>query len=133
MGISQVSVGNRFGAALSEDGLLYSWGVNMQGQLGQGDTEERLTPTIVSPLGDKLVCSIHCGGSYALALGQTIRGSRGMFEVNMSEDATIEQYKQVALKPVTVEDTINDPHLRIKAKVVKPKHKTLSRPQSSLV
>jgi alpha-tubulin suppressor-like RCC1 family protein len=32
--LAKISIGNRFAAALSEDGLLFSWGTNSQGQLG---------------------------------------------------------------------------------------------------
>jgi alpha-tubulin suppressor-like RCC1 family protein len=39
-----VSVGNGFGVALSNQGYLYSWGVNDFGQLGTGDFKMRTTP-----------------------------------------------------------------------------------------
>lgn len=47
-------------------------------------------PSLIKPLGDKLVSAIECGGSYAIALGQTIRGTRDMFGIDMTEEATIE-------------------------------------------
>ena len=42
-----VSVGNQFGCAINNEGLLYSWGVNFNGELATGDTEERMVPQLV--------------------------------------------------------------------------------------
>lgn len=39
--------GQEFGAALTEDGSLYTWGNNGRGQLGTGDNENSLTPVKV--------------------------------------------------------------------------------------
>ncbi len=34
--------------ALTESGAIYAWGYNIEGQLGTGDTDDRLVPTLVS-------------------------------------------------------------------------------------
>ena len=39
-----VSIGNHFGLALTKEGVVYTWGHNNSGELGQGDFEERPTP-----------------------------------------------------------------------------------------
>lgn len=41
----KLSMGWRGGAAVTEDGSLYTWGYNWDGQLGDGTTTERHTPT----------------------------------------------------------------------------------------
>lgn len=45
---SAVSAGSGFTLALSSDGKIYSWGRNDKGQLGDGTTQDRLTPVEVS-------------------------------------------------------------------------------------
>ena len=42
--VVSASVGNNFGAALTTQGFLYSWGDNQVGQLGAGDFLSRSTP-----------------------------------------------------------------------------------------
>lgn len=39
-----VSIGNHFGVAVNKDGLVYTWGHNNSGELGQLDYDERATP-----------------------------------------------------------------------------------------
>jgi hypothetical protein len=44
---------------------------------------------MVQPLADKLVTSVVCGGSFAIALGQTLKGTKiDMFAVNTGEPVT---------------------------------------------
>lgn len=69
----QVAIGYGFGVALSNQGYLYSWGMNDFGQLGSGDFSVRTTPQIMSPLETKLVTQIECGQFFSIALGQTLR------------------------------------------------------------
>jgi alpha-tubulin suppressor-like RCC1 family protein len=46
----QVSCGSEHSYALSKDGEVFSWGLNFKGQLGLGDFENRLEPTLVESL-----------------------------------------------------------------------------------
>jgi alpha-tubulin suppressor-like RCC1 family protein len=69
----QVSIGYGFGVALSNQGYLYSWGMNDFGQLGTGDFKSRTTPQVMTTLETKLVTSVECGQFFALSLGQTLR------------------------------------------------------------
>ena len=62
--IKQVSLGKNFSAAIINDGTkdhLYMWGDNSYGQLGTGDTENKLVPTEVTI------------GDYALTEDETIK------------------------------------------------------------
>jgi len=40
----QISIGSMFGAVLTEERRLYTWGINKNGQLGSGDFTDRPTP-----------------------------------------------------------------------------------------
>ena len=49
----QFTLGYGHSLALTEDGKVYSWGWNERGQLGLGNTEKRLTPSLVTALDNK--------------------------------------------------------------------------------
>ncbi|XP_043461516.1 RCC1 and BTB domain-containing protein 1-like isoform X1 [Leptopilina heterotoma] len=55
--------------ALSNKGEVYSWGHNGYSELGNGSSNQGLTPTIISTiLSEKLIVSIACGSHHSLAL-----------------------------------------------------------------
>ncbi|GAB5469960.1 MAG: hypothetical protein Kilf2KO_29900 [Rhodospirillales bacterium] len=60
--------GNGVSFALAEDGRLFAWGNNANGQLGLGDLEERLLPTAVEALADETVVAVSSGTSHTLVL-----------------------------------------------------------------
>lgn len=62
--------GNDHTVALSAEGLLYSWGRNEKGQLGDGTTQDRLSPGPVSMVnaGGATFSSIAVSDRYSLAL-----------------------------------------------------------------
>jgi alpha-tubulin suppressor-like RCC1 family protein len=62
----QVSCGSEFTLALRDDGTLWSWGFNGNGQLGLGDTETRMTPEMIGEGHDWR--SIEAGGFHAFAI-----------------------------------------------------------------
>jgi len=70
--VISVSVGDQFGACLTEDRKIYTWGVNEFGQLGTGDFQNFGTP---SPL-DKMASEgrelnkVACGATFVLCLSQ---------------------------------------------------------------
>lgn len=68
-----VSVGNNFGAAVNRDGYIYTWGINNNGEIGQGDLDERGTPQVIKALNDRVVSEVACGKNFVLALGQTLK------------------------------------------------------------
>jgi hypothetical protein len=53
----------------TEDGRVYSFGDGSNGQLGHGDKEDRLTPTLIgAPLEGKFVVQVACGRNHSMAL-----------------------------------------------------------------
>jgi alpha-tubulin suppressor-like RCC1 family protein len=62
---SRVLTGCSFSLALATDGILYAWGENVNGQLGQGHLDNLPTPHVV-PIPDPVV-SVACG-THVLAL-----------------------------------------------------------------
>ncbi|HEV8549063.1 MAG TPA: hypothetical protein VGQ57_08545 [Polyangiaceae bacterium] len=65
--VAAVSLGNGHGAALS-DGRIFTWGQNDHGQLGQGDTVERHTPTLLAS--DLRFSALASGGDFTCALDE---------------------------------------------------------------
>jgi alpha-tubulin suppressor-like RCC1 family protein len=63
-GIVAVAAGGSFSAALASDGTLWVWGENGEGQLGLGDTNDRLVPT--QALAG--VAQMALGGAHVVAL-----------------------------------------------------------------
>ncbi|MEM1298428.1 MAG: Ig-like domain-containing protein [Pseudomonadota bacterium] len=66
--IVAIENGNGVSYAISDTGALYAWGFNTNGQLGLGDRDERLVPTLVEALSDETVVAISSGTSFTLVL-----------------------------------------------------------------
>ncbi|MEM1160441.1 MAG: Ig-like domain-containing protein, partial [Pseudomonadota bacterium] len=66
--IVAIENGNGVSYAISDTGALYAWGFNTNGQLGLGDRDERLVPTLVEALSDETVVALSSGTSYTLVL-----------------------------------------------------------------
>ncbi|BDR52289.1 hypothetical protein KIM372_01960 [Bombiscardovia nodaiensis] len=65
----QVSPGDTHTVAIADDGKTYAWGNNEHGQLGTGDTTERLTPTQVQlPSGVSAYTQVSAGNDYCVGL-----------------------------------------------------------------
>ncbi|KAL3687750.1 hypothetical protein R1sor_014059 [Riccia sorocarpa] len=65
----QVSAGLSFTAAVTRDGVLYTWGSASHGQLGHGDTAEQSHPVRVDSLSEAgVVRHVVTGASYTLAV-----------------------------------------------------------------
>ncbi|MEO6069944.1 MAG: T9SS type A sorting domain-containing protein, partial [Chitinophagaceae bacterium] len=62
----QVANGESHTTAIKDDGTLWAWGKNTNGQLGDGTTIERHTPTQIGT--DNKWVSVSCGGAYTIAL-----------------------------------------------------------------
>ncbi|XP_076756092.1 RCC1 and BTB domain containing protein claret isoform X2 [Xylocopa sonorina] len=54
--------------ALTADGRVFTWGWGVHGQLGHGNTDKKLTPTLVTSLLGIVVRSISAGHAHTLAL-----------------------------------------------------------------
>jgi len=103
--VVDISVGGGFGCAIDIGGSLFSWGSNKFGELGLGDYDTRLVPTLVSSLQGKRTTAVSCGGNFAMALGITIihkpdeGSSRGRYGLEFSgkkleEERERETYSQ---------------------------------------
>lgn len=66
--IVTIENGNGVSYAISDTGKLYAWGTNSNGQLGLGDQDERLQPTVVEALSNETVVLVSSGTSFTLAL-----------------------------------------------------------------
>ncbi|QIM17882.1 hypothetical protein G7066_02825 [Leucobacter coleopterorum] len=65
---TQVSVGGMHSLGLGTDGNVYAWGMGGSGQLGNGTTETKPTPTQVS-VGGVTFTQVSAGQYFSLALG----------------------------------------------------------------
>jgi alpha-tubulin suppressor-like RCC1 family protein len=63
--ISEISCGWQHTLAVTITGFLYSWGLNMNGQLGLGDYTDRNVPTLVESVITKNVVRICAGHSHS--------------------------------------------------------------------
>ncbi len=69
--IVTVAAGGRHTMAVGVDGALWAWGEGFYGQLGLGDTNNRLVPTLVGAeevFGGSQVRTIACGYDHTLAV-----------------------------------------------------------------
>ena len=98
--IKQISCGGTQTFALANDGTLYAWGTNGNGQLGVGDTTARYYPTVVPYTGEaiskvyavhkhSLLCTVTNG--YVYACGENQSGQVG----NGSSGSNVTSFTQV--------------------------------------
>ena len=59
--IVDVAVGSVHCVAATEDGEVYSWGKNEQGQLGDTSNIARAEPTLIASLDSKEITGVACG------------------------------------------------------------------------
>jgi alpha-tubulin suppressor-like RCC1 family protein len=65
--------GNTLGAAIDQQGLLWTWGSNISGELGLGDTDPKVHPYPVMALKKKIVTQVACGSQFIVALGSNLK------------------------------------------------------------
>lgn len=65
--IVEISAGEDFALALDKNGRVWSWGRNLNGQLGLGDEENRNAPEIVQAI-EKRVISVAAGSGHGAAV-----------------------------------------------------------------
>ena len=68
-----ISAGYSHSAAITEDGFLYTWGCNDQGQLGHGDFKLRDLPTLNQSLLGMNVNQVACGTGHTLVTTEHTR------------------------------------------------------------
>lgn len=66
-----VSAGASHSLALLSGNLVVSWGRGEDGQLGHGDAEDRLQPTLISSLEGQKVESVICGSDHSIAYSES--------------------------------------------------------------
>ena len=64
----KISIGVSHSCAIFDDDKVYCWGQNSVGQLGDGTTTNRNTPTVVDLGTDKTATAIRAGGNHACAI-----------------------------------------------------------------
>lgn len=67
-GIVEIENGNGVSFAIAATGRLFAWGSNGNGQLGTGDTTERLVPTEIPGLAGEIVTGVSSGTSHTLVV-----------------------------------------------------------------
>jgi alpha-tubulin suppressor-like RCC1 family protein len=65
-GITKLSAGNAHVLALKSDGTVLAWGLNSEGQLGDGSTASHIGPVQVTGLGG--ASQVSAGWNYSLAV-----------------------------------------------------------------
>lgn len=87
--VISISCGESHTLALTIGGNVYAWGDNSQGQLGVGDTTNRLRPEMLRSLRNALACSVHTGRQHSMvvsprgtlfAFGSNSHGQLGLGE-----------------------------------------------------
>eukprot|EP01130_Rhizamoeba_saxonica_P000173 TRINITY_DN10170_c0_g1_i1.p1 TRINITY_DN10170_c0_g1~~TRINITY_DN10170_c0_g1_i1.p1 ORF type:complete len:1458 (+),score=309.36 TRINITY_DN10170_c0_g1_i1:148-4374(+) len=66
--VEDISCGHSHVVLLCRNGELWTWGNGSSGQLGHGDTDDRLVPTMVEYLLGKHIKSVDCGSYHTIAI-----------------------------------------------------------------
>jgi len=104
--IVQVATGLTFSACLGDDGCVFVFGDNTNGQLGLGDFQERLEPVEVPNLNG--ISSLSCGFYHTCCLdfnGQPFtfgRNSRGQLGNGTRHDANVPQQINLADRVIRI-------------------------------
>ena len=68
--VSALTAGSQHSLILSDRGKLYSWGRNLEGQLGLGNRTSVKVPTLISALAEEEVVEVAAGADFTLAVTQ---------------------------------------------------------------
>ncbi|KAI4302143.1 hypothetical protein MLD38_037927 [Melastoma candidum] len=66
--VEDISCGSHHVAAITSTDEVFTWGKGSNGQLGHGDSSNRIVPTIVGFLRDKQVKSVCCGANFTAVI-----------------------------------------------------------------
>mmetsp|Transcript_2994 Transcript_2994/g.2582 ORF Transcript_2994/g.2582 Transcript_2994/m.2582 type:complete len:122 (-) Transcript_2994:950-1315(-) len=72
---AKISAGAYHCAAISEKGLLFTWGDDSQGCLGHREVKNRDNPTLVSEIEDKKIIDVSCGEKFTTCIVQDNKNS----------------------------------------------------------
>ncbi|XP_061183765.1 E3 ubiquitin-protein ligase HERC2-like isoform X1 [Saccostrea echinata] len=95
--VKDIAIGSLHCMAVTEDGELYGWGRNEQGQLGNPSISNFTEPTLISGMEGKNIIGVACGPNQTFAWtsgGQWIVGSRVPFIVDVCK-STFEQLDEL--------------------------------------
>jgi alpha-tubulin suppressor-like RCC1 family protein len=67
-GVVAVAAGGFHSVALTDDGVLYTWGGGEKGQLGHGDEKNQMLPKPVGAIADKKVTQVGCGMHHTVVI-----------------------------------------------------------------
>ncbi|GAA2816778.1 RCC1 domain-containing protein [Streptomyces showdoensis] len=91
--VRSVAAGCQFGLALRQDGTVWTWGRNHEGQLGNGSTADRGTPRRVPGLDHVVAVRAGCRHALALTVDHTVKawgkGSGGELGNDTTELSTV--------------------------------------------
>ena len=116
--VDKIFCGCDYTYILANKGEVYSWGVNIKGQLGLGDFENRAQPGLVSNLGvktangrnslssmgsllysDEIIVDIACGSLHCIALSNKSRlfstGFGATYALGHSDNTTLNLFKEI--------------------------------------
>nr|XP_022328228.1 E3 ubiquitin-protein ligase HERC2-like isoform X2 [Crassostrea virginica] len=95
--VKDISIGSLHCMAVTEDGELYGWGRNEQGQLGNASISNLTEPTLIAGMEGKNIIGVACGPNQTVAWtsgGQWMVGSRVPFIVDVCK-STFEQLDEL--------------------------------------
>lgn len=97
--VIDVSLGGRHSAAVTENGDLYTWGINDHGELGNGSTEYSFSPTLIM----KNIASVNVENCISAAI--TGDGELYMWGDNAYNKLNLDSYTPPSNSPVPAETT----------------------------
>lgn len=71
--VVDVTLGLEVSVAIDNQGLAWSWGKNSHGELGVGDSQQRIHPFPLLNLKGKSVTKALCGHNFVICLGSNIK------------------------------------------------------------
>jgi len=114
--VNLVAAGDDHSIVTTEDGFVFSWGANANGQLGVDRVDDQITPTPIRELQGKGVMSIACGARHSLfvstrgtemwACGSNVQGQLGIGQNNAAEGFQLTH-------PAIVHTLSRKPHIEV--------------------
>lgn len=75
--VVQIACGMKHSLALTNNGQLYSWGLNSDGQLGLGsDIKNEIKPKLIGTLAGIPISFFACGGYHSIAISKSGNANR---------------------------------------------------------
>lgn len=96
-GVAAMGVGTAHTVALLDNGEVWTWGENSQGQLGDGTLDARSTPAKAPGLGEVVAIAVNGASNYAVKKDGTVWawGANSYGELGMAESANVATPTQI--------------------------------------